>query len=118
MGGRTEVPSTNEDDVPQNEQEQMGSENSAEVYEFEHEGNLTFNNPGMRPDVWYIVYDEPGAPGKFQELLFTEVSECIRAQGVSTICDLSLFTPGDRVLVRGNNTENAVVVSELEFVEP
>ena len=38
---------------------------------FKHSGNLAKNNPGLKPDTWYLVYEEPGQAALSRELKFT-----------------------------------------------
>jgi len=35
---------------------------------FSADGNVTRNNPGQKPDVWYLAYEKPGSPGLSVEL--------------------------------------------------
>lgn len=41
---------------------------------FSAEGNVARNNPGQRPDIWYLIYEKPGAPGLSVELDLHSVS--------------------------------------------
>lgn len=40
-------------------------------------GHLVKDNPGLKPGVWFLVYEAPGAPALTQELLFDKDSVCI-----------------------------------------
>lgn len=83
--------------------------------QFEAVGNLVRNNPGMDPDVWYLVYEEPGAPGLAAKLQFTQTSIC--SHGIeSDTCSPDTFEQGQRVHVSGRrDLEGVVDVVRLEF---
>lgn len=86
-----------------------------QVDQFEVVGNLIRNNPGMDPDVWYLVYEEPGAPSRTVALQFTQASIC--ANGVENdTCDPDSFQQGQRAYVAGERAaEDIVNVIRLEF---
>ena len=72
---------------------------------FEASGNLTHGNPGQKPDAWYLVYDEPSAPGRFVELDFSTLPSAptlvvgARVRGVGTlsgsVVSVRSITPSD-----------------------
>ncbi len=70
------------------------------ITNFSEDGNVTHNNPGQKPDVWYLVYEKPGTPGASVELLFDKIQEPILSQG-------------ERVHVEGVLTGNVVSVVNL-----
>lgn len=82
--------------------------------DFEKTGNLVKDNPGMEEGVWYLVFDEPGAPGSNVKLDFTESSICAEGQENNT-CDPTQFTQGDRVKVLGQSADGMVRVMRLEY---
>jgi len=83
--------------------------------EFEAEGNLVSNNPGMEPDVWYLVHEQPGASALAVKLQFTPASTCARGVENDT-CNPDIFEQGQRAYVYGEQTAEGVVqVMRLEF---
>lgn len=78
---------------------------------FAHEGNLIKDNPGLEPGVWYLSYEEPGAPGLSAPLIFDDTSRC-GGEGMLKICDIS-FVQGERVRVEGTKEGTAVRVTTL-----
>ncbi len=80
-------------------------------------GNLIVNNPGLKPDTWYLVYEKEGAPGLKAELRFTADSTCTVAGNTQT-CPVGL-SAGLRVTVRGDkNTDGSVSVVSVSEVQP
>lgn len=90
-----------------------GEDTPAVSYDFEQTGNLTRNNPGLTPGVWYLQYEEPGQPGLTMRLSFDDDSRCITDAGRGE-CERSLFESGLRVSIRGNQDGNGVLVGEME----
>src|SRR5688572_21898136 len=43
---------------------------------FRKPGILMRNNPGLKPDTWYLNYEQPGQPGLKAELLIDSQSLC------------------------------------------
>lgn len=70
---------------------------------FSAEGNVTQNNPGQKPNVWYLIYEKPGSPGLSAEL------------DLSAVSDINL-EQGDRVLVTGTLNETTVLVNSITIV--
>lgn len=80
-------------------------------------GNLIVNNPGLRPDTWYLVYEKEGAPGLTAELVFDADSTCTVDKN-TRMCPAGLV-PGLRVTVQGNkNTDGSVSVVSVSEVTP
>jgi len=69
---------------------------------FSTDGNLTRNNPGQKPDVWYLVYEKPGSPGLSVELDLNSVA----APYIS-------LTQGTRVHVTGTLRGSMVTVQSI-----
>lgn len=69
---------------------------------FLEEGNLTINNPGQKPDVWYLVYEKPGFPAISVELK--------KEDGFSG------FSVGDKVSVEGVLQDSVVTVNSITHV--
>lgn len=63
-------------------------------------GNLVKNNPGLKPDVWYLIYEKPGAPALRVELKFNNV-------------DTTSFSQGERVSIEGMLQGSVVTVSRI-----
>lgn len=76
----------------------------AVVADFSADGNVVRNNPGLKPDVWYLVYEEPGVPARTVELEFTEIATPALAQG-------------QRVHVEGVARDSKVLVSSITSVQ-
>src|SRR4030043_265891 len=84
--------------------------------DFEKTGNLVNNWPGMELDVWFLIYEGPGAPAVSAKLIFNDKSVCLSGSDQS-ICDENSFSQGERVDVKGVQRENGVYVSELRRQE-
>ena len=69
---------------------------------FSAEGNATRNNPGQKPNVWYLLYEKPGAPGLSVELDLNSVS----APYIS-------LEQGERVRVVGTLVGSIVIVNSI-----
>src|SRR5690606_12481542 len=68
-------------------------------------------NPGLPPGVWFLLYEDPGAPALTAELQFTTTSQCT-AGGASISCDD--LEVGTRARVRGIEADGVVQVVTLE----
>lgn len=80
-------------------------------------GNLIVNNPGLKKDTWYLVYEKEGAPGLSAELVFSADSTCT-VEGITAACPAGLST-GLRVTVRGDrNPDGSVSVVSVSDVKP
>mgnify|MGYP006195663719 FL=1 len=86
-----------------------------EAEEFEREGNLTRNNPGMEPDIWYLIYEEPGQPALNTQLVFDATSICADGDE-NTTCDPETLETGMRVYILGEQEDDqSVRVIRLEL---
>lgn len=83
---------------------------------FSETGNLVRNNPGLKPDVWYLVYEESGQPALNAELRFTNDSMCVTGED-EEVCDTDDFTQGDRVRVVGEEDDDVVTVETMTFLD-
>ena len=82
---------------------------------FDKTGNLVRNNPGMKTNVWYVVYESQGQPALSTELEFTQASICAEGAENNT-CDPAMLTQGSRVRLLGEVTDqDAVRVIRLEM---
>lgn len=69
---------------------------------FSHDGVVIKDNPGFKPGVWFLTYEEPGSPGLSVELDLNSAP----AQSIS-------LTQGERVHVEGTLRESVVVVRSI-----
>lgn len=72
-------------------------------------GHLVKNNPGLKPDIWYLVYERPGEPALYAELLFTENSECSFG-GTKGICPDVLLPSSALTEIQGVRQGNGAVL--------
>ncbi len=80
-------------------------------------GNLIINNPGLKTDTWYLVYEKEGAPGLKAELTFSAESTCA-VDGSTKPCPAGL-SAGLRVTVHGTRIEGGSVrVATISEVQP
>ena len=79
-------------------------------------GNMVKNNPGLKPDTWYLVYEEPGATALTVELKFDQNSKC-NVENMQVLCastnSADFFQQGEKVTVQGVKTDNVVLVQEV-----
>ncbi|MDD5145374.1 MAG: Gmad2 immunoglobulin-like domain-containing protein [Candidatus Pacebacteria bacterium] len=80
--------------------------------DFSKTGNLVKDNPGFKPGVWYLVYEEPGMPALNAELKFSADSGCNIGNN-SKSCHSVAFETGERVQISGWKIGGAVVVKTL-----
>jgi hypothetical protein len=87
------------------------------VGDFSEAGNLIINNPGLKADTWYLVYEKPGTPGLLTELVFDGGSTCtVRKESAPCPAGLSA---GLRVTVQGQvRTDHSVQVASVAEVQP
>jgi len=79
-----------------------------EVENFDEQGNLVQNNPGMQPDKWYLIYEKPGQMALNKKLEFTSSSVCFQ-NTESYICDEEKLQIGARVHIIGEMVEEDIV---------
>lgn len=84
------------------------------VENFHVTGTLVRNNPGLKPDVWYIIYEQPGTPALSLELRFTDTSICLLS-GMQTDCQTISVKNGRRAEVWGIKEENMLTATRLEI---
>lgn len=82
---------------------------SLQEADFIHEGNLT--KPATN---WVLIYEKPGSPALQKILIFDSSSICVRG-GISSTCDKSSFTVGERVKIEGFEEESRVNVIKIVF---
>ena len=83
---------------------------------FREEGNMVENNPGLKPGVWYLVYDQPGAAASTVELVFTDTSKCTIGTLVET-CVANDIVLGARARIIGYNDGSKVFVHSYTQVD-
>lgn len=71
---------------------------------FSVEGNVIINSPGLTPDVWYLVYEEQGAPALSVKLDLSSLNNPDLKQG-------------ERVRVQGYLENSVVAVSEITRIQ-
>jgi len=69
---------------------------------FTHDGVVMKDNPGFKPDIWFLSYEDPGSPGLSVELDLNSVP----APYIS-------LTQGERVHVEGNLIGSVVTVRSI-----
>jgi hypothetical protein len=78
---------------------------------FFKEGNLMINNPGFMKGVWYLSYEFQGSPANSIKLSFDKDSVC---KNETNLC--SDLISGERVEIRGIETDGEVLVKELRKI--
>lgn len=73
---------------------------SQSVINFDQIGHFVKNNPGLKPSVWYLVYEKPGSPAITTELSFTPMSIC-EYNGKTGICPDVLLPSSALTRVQG-----------------
>lgn len=81
--------------------------------QFSHNGNMVNYNPGLKPGIWHLVYEEPGSPGLSTQLIFNKESVCKKG-GIPHSCDQP-FEQGARVHVEGIKKGSTVYVQTLTY---
>lgn len=76
-----------------------------ESINFTESGNLVKNNPGLKPEVWYLVYEAPGSPALSKELQFDDKTMC-----GTTTCNPATFSQGERVRITGIIQGDTIIV--------
>jgi len=83
---------------------------------FSKAGTIVRNNPGMKPDTWYLVYDESGAPARSVELLLTPESRCMIGS-FDGRCTDALLVSGSRVEIVGYQAGSQVYIHTYRQVD-
>jgi hypothetical protein len=76
---------------------------------FDETGHFVKDNPGMKPGVWFLVYEKPGMPALYKELVFDEKSICEYNETVGKCPDV-LLPSSAMTRVRGIEQNNIVRV--------
>jgi hypothetical protein len=75
---------------------------------FDEMGHFVKDNPGLKPNVWYLVYEKPGAPAMTIELVFDSGSVCIWGEKLG-ICPDVFLPRSSLTRVRGVLIPNGAV---------
>ena len=86
------------------------------VADFSETGHFTRDNPGLKPGVWYLVYEKPGAPALTAELRFTSASSCKYGPTEGSCPDVLLPSSAMTHVTGIKNTDGSVTV--LTAVSP
>lgn len=88
-------------------------------FNFIKNGVAIKNSPGLKEDVWYLLYEEPGKPAITRELIFDNLSFCGDKNGNIPCAALSVSDYGLRngrsVTVEGAESGDVVNVRLLEM---
>jgi len=90
----------------------FSSSGEEENINFFKEGNIIINNPGFIGNVWYLSYENFGAPANSIKLSFDGDSVC---KNENNLC--SDLINGERVEIRGVENNGEVLVRELKLIE-
>lgn len=75
---------------------------------FDETGHFVKDNPGLKPGVWYLIYEKPGAPALMAELVFDDKSTCVWGDRQGVCPDV--FLPRSSLTrVRGTLMQNGAV---------
>lgn len=84
--------------------------------DFNQVGTLVYNNPGMKPDTWFLVYEQPGQPALYKELHFDSASACA-INAPAAPCNPAAITSGVHVRVEGRTVNETVLVRTIQLPE-
>jgi hypothetical protein len=79
---------------------------------FGRSGVLVYNNPGLMPNTWFLLYEEPGKPAITLELEFTGESMCYEGEVQRGVCSDGILEQGKRVFADGIIGEDGVLTVE------
>lgn len=79
--------------------------------DFDETGHFVKDNPGLKPGVWYLVYEKPGSPALYKELVFDNQSVCM-LNGKQGTCPDVFFPSSALTQVRGMISGEVVRVVE------
>jgi len=94
---------------------------TSEPTNFAKTGVIIFNTPGLKPNVPYLIYEEPGSPALTKELVFDPLSVCAAENG-STECiamSVTLDVPfgGKRATIEGiKQADDTILVRKLQKI--
>lgn len=79
-------------------------------------GLLLRNEPGLKPDTWFLNYDQAGESGLLAELVFSENSTCTNGE-LTGSCEQPSFSQRQRVRVEGRLEGETLAVSNISDLE-
>jgi hypothetical protein len=86
--------------------------------DFSEVGNVEINNPGLKQDVLYFVYEEPGKPALTKELTLDDLSMQVFSNRASVIgSDLKNNLVGKRVALEGIEDDGKVLVRKITEIK-
>jgi len=88
----------------------FASKGEVKEINFSETGNLVIDTS----DNWYLVYEKPGAPALSVVLNFTGKTKCFEGEAQKK-CSALTVEEGERVEVKGYESEGMVEVSEIRF---
>lgn len=84
-------------------------------------GVFAMNNPGMTPNVPFLVYEEPGRPALSAQIYLDEFSVCATPTGALPCMAMSVTYDaafgGKRVHVEGNEKDSGILARKLTVLE-
>ncbi|MFA5013188.1 MAG: hypothetical protein WC520_01350 [Candidatus Paceibacterota bacterium] len=95
--------------IQNQEQEQQ------EEINFKQTGNIVKDNPGLEPNQWYLVYEQPGAPALNVKLSFDNNIVCLSNEA-ATPCS-QVLAQGARVEIQGVKEDNTVLVKIITVIQ-
>lgn len=114
LAWRTAVKTANAPAPAAEENKNVGSD-------FARAGTVTFDNPGLKPNTPYFIFEEPGSPALSKELIFDKDSVCVSPTGESRPCFSLDAAPGmpyneKRTLVEGvSRSDGSLLVKKISF---
>lgn len=78
------------------------------VTDYQQNGILVRNNPGMKEGVWFLIWEAPGAPGNQTELAFGPGSTC-QVGGSKVDCGAMDVPNGTKAAVSGTKKSGSLV---------
>lgn len=81
---------------------------------FSKTGVIVQNNPGLKPDTAYLVYEEPGSPAISRELAFDALSLLVSQGKAISLIQGKTGLEGQKVALEGIEKEGKVLVRKIE----
>jgi hypothetical protein len=98
------------------EQVKTPSDQPVPKADFEASGRLLRNNPGMKENPWYLVYELPGQPALSKELIFNKDSLC-EDSGAMDCMNFNVENGTPAFLSGFDQGEQRVLVKTLSIVK-
>jgi hypothetical protein len=98
-------------------QEEIDTRNIVST-DFSEVGNIEINNPGLKQDVLYFIYEELGKPALTKELTLDDLSMQVFSNRASVIgFDLKNNLAGKRVALEGIEDDGKVLVRKITEIK-